>query len=99
MASVFEHLYKSLNHYDLLLLNFQCVVLFSIPWSIGAVVDFDGRHKFDVFYKDLLAGKFEESPIPKVINKFDVPIPPEQLVYDVYFEVKFCCNILFGILV
>jgi len=65
----------------------QCVVLFAIPWSIGAVVDVDGRHKFDAYYKDLLSGKFEKFPIPKLINKFDVPIPPEQAVYDVFFEV------------
>ncbi|XP_052780138.1 dynein axonemal heavy chain 12-like isoform X1 [Mya arenaria] len=65
-----------------------CVVLFSIPWSIGAVVDVDGRHKFDAFFKDLLAGKMEQHPIPKAINKFDVPIPTEQGVYDIFFEQK-----------
>ncbi|XP_052285538.1 dynein axonemal heavy chain 12-like isoform X2 [Dreissena polymorpha] len=64
------------------------VILFSIPWSIGAVVDVDGRHKFDAFFKELLSGKFEKHPIPKLINKFDVPIPPEHSVYDIFFEQK-----------
>lgn len=80
-----------------LFIYLQCVVLFAIPWSIGAVVDYDGRHKFDAFYKDLLAGKFDESPIPKVINKFDVPIPPENSVYDVYFEVNICFSVLLDV--
>ncbi|KAL3853467.1 hypothetical protein ACJMK2_017003 [Sinanodonta woodiana] len=65
-----------------------CVFLFSIPWSIGACVDYDGRSKFDAYFKELLAGKIEEFPVPKVIGKFDVPIPTEQSVYDVYFEQK-----------
>ena len=63
----------------------QCVVLFAIPWTIAAVVDVDGRHKFDAFYKELVAGTKEE-PIPKAINKFEVPLPNDS-VYDIYFEV------------
>lgn len=66
---------------------FQNVVQFSIPWSIGAVVDVDGRQKFDTFFKDLVIGKFEKHPVPKQLGKFDVPIPTDISIYDVYFEV------------
>lgn len=62
--------------------------MFSIPWSVAACVDVDGRAKFDAYYKELLAGKFEESPVPKAVGKFDVPLPNEQQVYDVFYEVK-----------
>ncbi|XP_071083415.1 dynein axonemal heavy chain 12-like isoform X1 [Haliotis cracherodii] len=63
-------------------------VLFSTPWSIGGVVDVDGRQKFDVFFKDLLSGKFEEHPLPKVLGKIEVPFPSDNMVYDVMYEQK-----------
>jgi dynein heavy chain len=69
-------------------------MLFSIPWTIAAVVDNDGRQKFDAFYKDLLNGKIETSPVPKSIGKFDVPIPDAMNCYDVFFEVIFACQYL-----
>jgi len=72
---------------------FQCVIMFSIPWSIAACVDVDGRHKFDAFYKDLLGGKFDEHPAPKVLGKIDVPMPGEHNVYDVFFEVNILLTI------
>lgn len=66
---------------------FQCSMLFSIPWSIAAVVDNDGRQKFDTFYKELLGGKIESSPVPKSVGKFEVPMPDAMSCYDVFFEV------------
>ena len=64
----------------------QCVVLFAIPWSIGAVVDVDGRHKFDAFYKELVGGNTADAPVPKAVGKLEVPLPNDN-VYDIYFEV------------
>lgn len=69
------------------LLFLQSAMLFSIPWTIAAVVDNDGRQKFDAFYKDLLNGKIESSPVPKSVGKFDVPLPDAMNCYDVFFEV------------
>ncbi|XP_069101059.1 dynein axonemal heavy chain 12-like isoform X1 [Argopecten irradians] len=63
-------------------------VLFSIPWSIAACVDVDGRDKFDNFYKDIVGGKMDNHPVPKAIGKLDVPLPSEQSVYNVFFEQK-----------
>ncbi|CAF3483983.1 unnamed protein product [Rotaria sp. Silwood1] len=56
-------------------------------WSIGATGDTDSRTKFDVFFRDLLRGKFE--PIPDIFQgKFDVQIPEKGLVHDYYFLYK-----------
>lgn len=68
-------------------------MLFSIPWSIAAVVDNDGRQKFDSFYKELLGGKIDSSPVPKSVGKFEVPMPDAMSCYDVFFEVKICSQI------
>ncbi|PVD24358.1 hypothetical protein C0Q70_14839 [Pomacea canaliculata] len=63
-------------------------LMFSIPWSIGGCLDVDSRKKFDVFYRDLLSGKFDENPVPKEIGKLEIPFPPEQTTYDYFFEQK-----------
>lgn len=63
--------------------------MFSIPWSIGACVDADGRNKFDVFFKELISGKQEEFPMPKALGtKLDVPIPDNMHVYEIFYEVS-----------
>jgi len=59
--------------------------LFSIPWSIGAALDPDGRDKFDTYFKDILMGKL--TPVPKDIGKLEVPFPEAGLVYDYNYEV------------
>ncbi|XP_059163826.1 dynein axonemal heavy chain 12-like isoform X1 [Physella acuta] len=66
----------------------SAAVLFSIPWSIGGCIDVDSRTKFDSFYRELVAGKFEAHPIPKEIGKVEMMIPAEHPVYDYYYEQK-----------
>lgn len=61
--------------------------MFALVWSVGACVDTDSRVKFDTFFKDLMAGKIEEHPIPSLVGKIEAPIPSEGLVYDYLFEV------------
>ena len=51
------------------------------------MTDPDGREKFDKFYRELITGKFEEHPIPKVLGKLEVPLPDSGLIYDYCFEV------------
>ena len=63
-------------------------MLFSIPWSIGAVTDPDGREKIDQYYRNILAGKNEDLPMPKSMGKLDVPMPDTGLVYDYVYEVS-----------
>ena len=62
--------------------------MFSLVWSIAGVIDVDGRTKFDAFYRELLAGKNEDHPAPKVIGKIEIPIPENGFVYDFCFEVS-----------
>lgn len=50
-------------------------------------MDTDSRLKFDAFFKDLIAGKNEDHPIPSIVGKIEAPIPNEGLVYDYLFEV------------
>lgn len=64
-------------------------------WSVGACVDTDSRVKFDAFFKDLMAGKNEEHPIPSLVGKIEAPIPNEGLVYDYLFEVRRIITILY----
>ncbi len=62
--------------------------MFAVPWSIGAVVDVDGREKFDTFFREILAGKDEEHPLPKAVGaKIEVPFPDHGMVYDYCYEV------------
>lgn len=50
-------------------------------------MDTDSRLKFDGFFKDLIAGKNEDYPVPAIVGKIEAPIPNEGLVYDYLFEV------------
>ena len=65
----------------------QSSFLFGMVWSAGACVDTDSRVKFDAFFKDLMAGKNEEHPMPSIVGKIEAPIPADGLVYDYLFEV------------
>ena len=70
-------------------LHVQSTVFFSLVWSVGAVVDTDGRSKFDGFFRDVLSGKNEAHPYPgEVGTKLDVPLPTEGLVYDYMYDVS-----------
>ncbi|XP_064606960.1 dynein axonemal heavy chain 12-like isoform X2 [Liolophura sinensis] len=66
----------------------QTSIMFGIVWSIGAMVDTDGRARFDAFYRELLMGKHEDNPVPKQLGKMDSPFPSDHLVYDFMYEQK-----------
>ena len=61
--------------------------MFSIPWSIGGVLETDSRMKFNEFFKNLLLGQNEEFPIPKSIGRVDCFFPDRDTVYDFMYEV------------
>ena len=63
--------------------------MFGIPWSIGALIDPDGRSKFDQFYRDLLHGKDESNPVPKSVGKIEGMFPESSTVYDYHLEVGY----------
>jgi len=67
----------------------QAIVVFSVPWSIAAVVDIDSRQKFDRFYRQLLVGELQNSPVPDcLVGKLDVPPAEDGLIYDFCWEVR-----------
>jgi hypothetical protein len=44
--------------------------------------------KFDAFMRELLKGKLPEYPFPDNVQKSDINLPENGLVYDYYFEVN-----------
>ena len=64
----------------------QSEFLFSIVWSVGALVDLDGRSKFNEYLRDFHTNKLAEHPLPSQIGKFECPFPDPGLVYDYYFQ-------------
>jgi len=74
-------------------MNFHCcsllqsTILFAIPWSIGAVIDSDGREKFNFFYRSFLLGKDRNSSVPPTVGEIDVPFPENEQVYDYFYDV------------
>lgn len=68
-------------------LRLQAVILFAIPWSLGAVIDADGREKFDQFYRMILSGKVEDCPIPGALDSISVSFPENGQIYDYYYDV------------
>jgi dynein heavy chain len=60
--------------------------IFSAVWSLGAVVNFDGRTKFDGFLRKLLSGAIGSAPVPKDSEVEKSAFPAEGLVYDYVFE-------------
>ena len=63
--------------------------MFAIVWTIGATVDETGREKFNVFLKELIAGKNTSYPIPSEVGlKIDIPYPKEGSVYDYKYLVS-----------
>ncbi|XP_075690041.1 dynein axonemal heavy chain 12 [Rhinoderma darwinii] len=61
---------------------------FSLVWSIGGCCDTDSRVKFDAFFKEILAGKNDQNPVPASVGKWECPFDDKGLVYDYMYELK-----------
>ena len=74
--------------------------LFSMIWSVGACVDGEGRRKFDLFFRAVLAGQIEQSPeyldfkiknpdyVSEPTREAKVPVPEGDDVYSYFFDGK-----------
>nr|CAH7712442.1 unnamed protein product [Callosobruchus chinensis] len=56
--------------------------------GFGATLDTTSRQKFDEFYRILWKGQNEEFPYPDCLEKLDVSIPVDGLIYDHQFLYK-----------
>ncbi|XP_015263237.1 PREDICTED: dynein heavy chain 12, axonemal, partial [Gekko japonicus] len=61
---------------------------FSMVWSIGGTCDSDSRNLFDIFVRDILAGRLEDHPVPAAVGKWEIPFEDRGLVYDYMIELK-----------
>uniref|UniRef100_A0A8C2TNX8 Dynein axonemal heavy chain 12 n=1 Tax=Coturnix japonica TaxID=93934 RepID=A0A8C2TNX8_COTJA len=66
----------------LVILPLQASFAFATVWSIGGTCDSDSRILFDAFLREILAGKSETNPIPKIVGKWECPFEEKGLVYD-----------------
>ncbi|CAH1159888.1 unnamed protein product [Phaedon cochleariae] len=57
-------------------------------WGIASLVDSDSRERFDEFYKQLWRGQNEEYPFPESLEKCEVSIPTEGLLFDYAYNYK-----------
>lgn len=62
-------------------------MIFACIWSIGATSDTDSRVKFDFFLRELLKGKLPEYQFPDSVQKTDISMAENGLVYDHFFDV------------
>uniref|UniRef100_A0A4W6E1U6 Dynein axonemal heavy chain 12 n=1 Tax=Lates calcarifer TaxID=8187 RepID=A0A4W6E1U6_LATCA len=61
---------------------------FSLVWSVGGSCDADSREKFSEFFRVIISGKTEESPVPTTVGKWECPMDEKGLVYDYFYEFK-----------
>lgn len=60
--------------------------IFSIVWSVGAIIDGKSREKFDFFYRELVGGHNKDFPKPKDIKLSKQNIFPDAgAIYDYTF--------------
>ncbi|XP_061086442.1 dynein axonemal heavy chain 3 [Conger conger] len=65
----------------------QGLFVFAIVWSLGGTINGDSRKKFNVFYRNLLVGMYDNHPQPKSVHLSKKNIFPERgSVYDYYFH-------------
>ena len=73
-------------------------MFFAIPWSLAAVIDPDGRKKFDLYYRNLISGRNEDLPVPASVVKVKVPFPDGGLVYDYSYQARqsVTCSLIYN---
>lgn len=63
----------------------QAAFLLAGVWGLGSALDVASRERFDEFYKNLWRGVDEDNPPPEGLDKLDIPIPSDGLLFDFLF--------------
>ncbi|KAL1506278.1 hypothetical protein ABEB36_005670 [Hypothenemus hampei] len=57
-------------------------------WGLASILDRNSREMFDEFYKQLWKGQNERHPYPESIEKLEISIPSEGLLFDYSYNYK-----------
>ncbi|RZC36870.1 DHC N2, MT and/or AAA 6 domain containing protein [Asbolus verrucosus] len=60
----------------------QASFIQAVIWGIGSTLDLDSRSKFDEFFKQLWKGQNKTYPYPKSLEKVEVSVPVEGMIFD-----------------
>ncbi|XP_057662093.1 dynein axonemal heavy chain 7 isoform X2 [Diorhabda carinulata] len=66
----------------------QVALIQSGVWGIASILDQDSRDKFDEFYRELWRGENEKWPYPACLEKLEVSIPAEGIIFDYSYSYK-----------
>ncbi|KAG5886035.1 hypothetical protein JTB14_000014 [Gonioctena quinquepunctata] len=66
----------------------QATIIQAGASGLGAILDTSSKQKFDEFYKSLWKGQIADHPHPKSLEKLEVSIPQEGLIYDYQYMYK-----------
>ena len=66
----------------------QSSFIFGLVWSVGGILDGDGRVKYDRFLHDLILGKVPGHPTPQQLKKLEFNIPFDHMIYEYFFQVR-----------
>lgn len=66
----------------------QATLIQSGVWGLAGILNNDSRHKFDEFYKLLWKGQNKHHPYPKCLEKLDISIPQEGILFDFNYIYK-----------
>ncbi|KAK5645094.1 hypothetical protein RI129_006394 [Pyrocoelia pectoralis] len=59
-----------------------------LAWGLGSILDTTSRQKFDEYFKSIWKGENVEYPIPPLIEKLEIQIPNDGILFDYSFVFK-----------
>ncbi|KAH0814233.1 hypothetical protein GEV33_008564 [Tenebrio molitor] len=60
----------------------QASFIQAVIWGVGSNLDLNSRAKFDEFFKQLWRGQNKSHPYPKLLEKVEVGVPVEEMIFD-----------------
>ncbi|KAK5645095.1 hypothetical protein RI129_006395 [Pyrocoelia pectoralis] len=63
----------------------QGASIVGMAWGLGSILDTASRAKFDEFCKILLRGEDNENPYPPIVDKLEIQLPTDGILFDYSF--------------